>query len=67
MKARARIRDAAEDVVTWRAARLQTAGFDAATAAGLAADFRVDLHAMLELIERGCPPRLAARILAPLD
>jgi hypothetical protein len=27
----------------------------------------LDLHALIELIERGCPPGLAARILAPLD
>jgi hypothetical protein len=33
----------------------------------LAKDRRIDLHAMLELVDRGCPPRLAARILAPLD
>jgi hypothetical protein len=28
---------------------------------------RVDLHALIGLVERGCPPPLAARILAPLD
>jgi hypothetical protein len=27
----------------------------------------MDLHALIELVERGCPPELAARILAPLD
>jgi hypothetical protein len=27
----------------------------------------VDLHALVKLVERGCPPPLAARILAPLD
>jgi hypothetical protein len=27
----------------------------------------MDLHALIELIERGCPPELAARILAPLE
>jgi hypothetical protein len=26
-----------------------------------------DLHALLELVERGCEPELAVRILAPLD
>ena len=25
-----------------------------------------DLHALIELVERGCPPALAIRILAPL-
>ncbi|WP_344257069.1 hypothetical protein [Terrabacter carboxydivorans] len=28
---------------------------------------RVDLHALLELVDAGCPPELAARILSPLD
>jgi hypothetical protein len=27
----------------------------------------MDLHALTGLVERGCPPPLAARILAPLD
>ena len=54
-------------LVTWRARRLQHAGFDAALAQTLARERRFDLHAVLELIDRGCPPELAARILAPLD
>jgi hypothetical protein len=33
----------------------------------LANDRRFDLHAVLELVDRGCPPELAARILAPLN
>jgi hypothetical protein len=33
----------------------------------LARDARYDLHAVLELIDRGCHPQLAARILAPID
>jgi hypothetical protein len=43
------------------------AGFEADLAAFIASDCALDLHAMIELVERGCPPRLAARILAPLD
>lgn len=35
-------------------------------AASLASDVRLDLHELLQLIDRGCPPELAARILAPL-
>jgi hypothetical protein len=31
------------------------------------ADDGVDLHELLVLIDRGCPPVLAARILAPID
>jgi hypothetical protein len=56
-----------EGVVAWRRNRLLAAGFERALAAGLAADCAVDLHALLELVDRGCRPSLAARILAPLD
>jgi hypothetical protein len=51
----------------WREARLRVAGFEWETASRLARDDAVDLHALLELVDRGCPPHLAARILAPLD
>ena len=27
----------------------------------------MDIHALLELIDLGCPPELATRIVAPLD
>ena len=27
----------------------------------------MDLHALIELVERGCPHHLAVRILAPVD
>jgi hypothetical protein len=53
--------------VGWRRRRLMRAGFDRGLADALARDPRSDLHALLELVDRGCPPRLAARILAPLD
>jgi hypothetical protein len=54
-------------VVSWRIGRLREAGFDFALAVVLAEDCSYDLHALLSLVERGCPPPLAARILAPLD
>jgi hypothetical protein len=54
-------------VMGWRAALLRGAGFGALLAEDLAADRRIDLHAMLELVDEGCPPHLAARILRPLD
>ena len=54
------------DLVAWRRRRLEQAGFDAYLAQELAGDRRYDLHAVLELVDRGCPPQLAARILAPL-
>ena len=54
-------------VVEWRCARLRRAGFERALAEQLSRECGVDLHALIELVERGCPPPLAARILAPLD
>ena len=54
-------------VVSWRRGRLLDAGFGFELADELAGEFRVDLHALLELVERGCPPSLAARILSPTD
>ncbi len=54
-------------IVGWRRGRLLAAGFAPDLAARLAADCGVDLHALLELIDRDCPPALAARILASLD
>jgi hypothetical protein len=54
-------------VLAWRRRQLERAGFASETAAALAADRRVDVHGLLELVERGCPAGLAERILAPLD
>jgi hypothetical protein len=53
-------------VVEWRCSQLRRAGFPAALAGRTAGDRRLDLHALIELVERGCPPGLALRILAPL-
>jgi hypothetical protein len=47
--------------------QLVRAGFDPELAALVGADRAMDLHALIELVERGCPPKLAARILAPLE
>ena len=55
------------DVAQWRRGVLSHAGFDPSLARRLAEDSRVDLHDLLNLVDRGCPPELAARILAPLD
>jgi hypothetical protein len=57
----------AERHVEWRQRWLCRAGFDPASAARLAMNFSFDLHALLELVDRGCPPDLAVRILEPLD
>jgi hypothetical protein len=54
-------------VVAWRRARLRKAGFGIELAEELSRERDVDLHALIELVDRGCAPPLAARILAPLD
>ena len=54
-------------VVEWRRDQLAHAGFTLPVARRLASDPRYDLHALLELVDRGCPPELAERIVAPLD
>jgi len=56
-----------EEVVRWRLERLAESGFPVALAARVAKDPDYDLHALIELVERGCAPDLALRILAPLD
>ena len=56
-----------EGVVAWRRRQLLGAGFSAVLADALAGQPRADLHALLQLVERGCPPVLAARILAPAE
>jgi hypothetical protein len=56
-----------EDLVGWRIDRLRAAGLDDPLARQIAGDGRYDLHQLLDLIDRGCPPPLAARILAPID
>ena len=54
-------------LVPWRRSRLRHAGFDAELVARIADDPRYDLLGLLELVDRGCPPALAARILAPIE
>ena len=56
-----------QELREWRRARLIQAGFAPDLATRLGWDERVDLHDVLELIDRGCPPELAARIVAPLE
>jgi hypothetical protein len=57
----------AERYVDWRSRCLHEAGFERSAADRLARDSCWDLHALLELVDRGCPPALAERILAPQD
>ncbi len=52
-----------ERVTAWRACELLKAGYEPLVAVELAEHGEVDLHLALELVERGCPTDLAARIL----
>jgi hypothetical protein len=55
------------EVVAWRRHQLLAAGFDLPLSEALARDCGLDVHALLELVERGCNPKIAARILAPAE
>ena len=57
----------AERYVDWRSRCLRDAGFERPAAERLARHSSWDLHALLELVDRGCSPELAERILAPHD
>jgi hypothetical protein len=50
-------------VERWRAEALERAGYDADSAAALASRHDVDLHLAMDLLEQGCEPELALRIL----
>jgi hypothetical protein len=50
-------------VLEWRAETLRRAGFDSEAALELAFSLHVDLHVAVGLVERGCPPATALRIL----
>ena len=54
------------EVASWRRQQLIASGFEPGLAWRIAREGGYDLHALIELVERGCPPELAVRILAPL-
>jgi hypothetical protein len=62
-----RSESASYEVVRWRREQLAGAGLSRPLATRLAEDARYDLHALIELLEHGCPHHLAVRIVAPLD
>lgn len=51
---------------SWRFHRLIASGFDHCLGEEVAQS-DVDLHELLALLDRGCTPALAVRILAPID
>jgi hypothetical protein len=52
-----------ERIERWRAEELERAGYEPRAAGRLAVRHDVDLHAAVDLLERGCPADLALRIL----
>ena len=61
------LRELDDQVTGWRREQLLASGFPAPLATRLAADDRYDLHQLIELVEHGCRPDVAVRILAPLE
>ena len=52
-----------ERIESWRTEMLERAGYSPEDAAELAARLDVDLHTAVGLLEQGCPPEVALRIL----
>ena len=52
-----------ERVLSWRAEELIRAGYDELDALELAFERDVDLHRAVDLVQHGCPPKTAVRIL----
>ena len=67
MRAELRHRVESRAVADWRREQLRRSGFPRTLAARLASDPEYDLHRLIELVECGCDPELAVRILAPLE
>jgi hypothetical protein len=58
---------ARDEVIAWRCEQLVRSGFARMLAVRIATNAHYDLHALIELVERGCEPELAVRILAPVE
>jgi hypothetical protein len=54
---------AGDPVRRWRLHELVRAGYDPCDALVLSGQQEIDLHLAIDLVERGCPPRTAVRIL----
>jgi hypothetical protein len=52
-----------EKIEGWRTEELERAGYSRRAAGRLAARHDVDLHLAVELLQRGCSPELALKIL----
>jgi hypothetical protein len=56
-----------QGVTQWRLAQLIHAGLPLPLASRVARDERYDLHELIQLVEHGCTPALAVRIVQPLE
>jgi hypothetical protein len=56
-----------DTVFAWRRSQLVRSGFPQELAELVAHGGHYDLHRLIGLVEHGCPPELALRILAPFD
>ena len=56
-----------DPVIGWRIERLIAAGVQPALASRVARVHGFDIHAVLDLLDRGCPVELALRIIDPSD
>lgn len=54
-------------LVNWRQLELEQFGFPPDLASRVARDEHYDLQQLIELVQQGCSPALAVRILSPLD
>jgi hypothetical protein len=54
-------------IVDWRYDQLVYAGVPLGLADAVASMDRYDVHELISLLERGCEPALAVKILAPLE
>ena len=61
--AEVRDRTELERVEQWRLEELERAGYAIEYARRIARRHDIDLHAAIELVDRGCPAEIAARIL----
>ena len=67
MRAVSSLKPADVEVNRWRREQLVLSGFSLPLAARVAGDPGYDLHRLIQLVEQGCPPELAVRILAPFE
>jgi hypothetical protein len=56
-----------DPVIRWRVQRLIAAGVQPALASRVARVRGFDIHAVLDLLDRGCPVELALRIIDPSE